>query len=200
MNPAELLPGFSGSITIDLTALLLPPLTFTIWRVQTRRERRDRTIRVFQMYESQTMKHDRRDAWRYLTELTGPVVPLTDLMRDSDPERLNAYGSCIGVLKFFATVDRLLETKHLDRRLVGTLLESDRSSWAAAFERAGIRPDVDPYVAEYLERLGRSFMAATRRAPRPGRDPDDGRSADPTSAGPVAREPNDVDDGGHDRP
>lgn len=151
-------------VTIDLTALLLPPVTFAIWRIQVRRERRDRTVEMFRAYESETMKHDRHDAWQYLAGETGPIVRLDRLMRDPDPERLNAYGACYGVLTFFSTIHRLLATRHLDPRLVDELFESSRRSWAEGFAAAGLVAEDDAVTGDPLGLLGRPFEETVRRS------------------------------------
>jgi hypothetical protein len=151
-------------VTVDLTALLLPPVTFAIWRIQVRRERRDRTVEMFRAYESETMKHDRHDAWQYLCGATGPIVPLDRLMHDPDPERLNAYGASYGVLTFFSTIHRLLATRHLDPRLVDELFESSRRSWAEGFASAGLVAEDHIVTRDPLVLLGRSFEETLRRS------------------------------------
>jgi hypothetical protein len=151
-------------ITIDLTSLLLPPITFLVWRVQVRRERRDRTLDMFRMYESEIMKQDRHDAWRYLSGETGPVVPLNELMNDPDPVRLNAYGACYGVLTFFATIHRLLRTRHLDIELVDELFESSRASWADALQTSGTCTSDDDFIRGPMSLIVQEFRATWRRS------------------------------------
>lgn len=176
-------------ITIDLTSLLLPPITFLVWRVQVRRERRDRTLDMFRMYESEVMKQDRHDAWRYLSGETGPVVPLDELMHDPDPVRLNAYGACYGVLTFFATIHRLLRTRHLDIELVDELFESSRASWADAFQTSGSCTSDAGFIREPMSLVAREFRATWRRSgwwARAGRSDE---QRDTSIGGVVAAEP-----------
>lgn len=161
---ADVAVRFADLVTVDLTALLLPPVTFTIWRIQVRRERRDRTVELFRAYESETMKNDRHDAWQYLSGETGPIVRLDRLMRDPDPKRLNAYGACYGVLTFFSTIHRLLATRHLDPRLVDELFESSRRSWAEGFSAAGLVVEDDAVAGGPLSLLGRPFEETVRRS------------------------------------
>lgn len=151
-------------VTVDLTALILPPITFSIWRIQVRRERRDRTIDIFRMYESETMKDDRHDAWQYLRGETGPIVPLNLLVDDPDPERLNAWGACYGVLTFFSTIHQLLATRHLDPRLVQELFEAPRRSWAETFAGAGLVAGGDAVTGQPLRLLARPFEETVRRS------------------------------------
>lgn len=161
---ADVAVRLADLVTIDLTALLLPPVTFVIWRIQVHRERRDRTVEMFRAYESETMKHDRHDAWKYLRGETGPVVPLDRLMLDPDPERLNAYGACYGVLTFFSTIHRLLATRHLDPRLVDELFESSRRSWSDGFTDAGLVAEDDAVTGDPLSLLSRPFEETVRRS------------------------------------
>ncbi len=151
-------------VTVDLTSLLLPPITFAIWRIQVRRDRRDRTLDFYRMYESETMKGDRHDAWRYLQGGTGPIVPLVELMDDPDSARLNAYGACYGVLTFFATIHSLLRTRHLDARLVNELFESSRASWAEAFRTSGIDAASDNFIGAPLNLIFKPFSETWRKA------------------------------------
>ncbi len=151
-------------VTVDLTSLLLPPITFAIWRIQVRRDRRDRTLDFYRMYESETMKGDRHDAWRYLQGGTGPIVPLIELMDDPDSTRLSAYGACYGILTFFSTIHSLLRTRHLDARLVNELFESSRASWADAFRTSGIDAASDNLIDAPLKLIFKPFDETWRSA------------------------------------
>lgn len=138
---------------------------------------------MFRMYESEVMKQDRHDAWQYLRGETGPIVPLSELMNDPDPVRLNAYGACYGVLTFFATIHRLLRTRHLDIQLVENLFESSRASWADAFQIATNRTSEEGFIREPMSLVAQEFRANWTRSAWRARSPRTGEQGDTSSSG-----------------
>ena len=125
--------GVPVDISVELTAIFLPIITVVFWVVQRRTERRNRAIELYRHYETESMKNDRRDAWRYVRGGKGPVVPIGDLGDEMDPDRLDAYRACFGVLTFFLALRRLVDAGHADRRIVFELFEEPRSTWAEKF-------------------------------------------------------------------
>lgn len=120
----------------NFTIFFLPAVTVVLWLIQRQYERRNRAMEMYRHYESETMKKDRKIAWRYLRGWAGPVVTIGELSQEEDPDRLDCYRACMGILTFFLALHRLVDAGHADRRIVYDLFEEPRTSWAAAF--AGI--------------------------------------------------------------
>jgi hypothetical protein len=152
-------------ISLDFTAVLLPALTVFIWRVQLRRDRRDRVLELYRHFETDTMKRDRQVAWRYLKGWTGSVVSIGELALERDPERLDAYRACFGVLTFFSTLRSLFDAGHVDRAIACGLFEDARLQWASGFaqlsERDGFKED-GGYLKAALLSIQRPLVAPRR--------------------------------------
>ena len=131
-----------------MLTLVVAPAGVIQWRIQSARERRQRTVELMLRYDSADLLAHRAAAWRFLRDLDGPVSSAADpLLGDASPQgeggRSGAaddpgFGSVFVVLRFFDLVSRLHTIGHLDAPLTHLLLEEHRAAWAEA-----LRPLID---------------------------------------------------------
>jgi hypothetical protein len=125
---------------ISLIALVVAPAGLIQWRLQTARERRQRTVDLLLRYDEREMLSHRGLAWKFLQTLEGPTSTTTDGIwrRDDDvngrtTDSEDQFGSVFVVLRFFDLLERLHRLGHLDPDLTEELFEEHRRAWEGAF-------------------------------------------------------------------
>jgi hypothetical protein len=133
--------------------LVVAPAGVIQWRIQSARERRQRTVELLLRYDSSELLAHRAAAWRFLRDLDGPVSTAMDpLLVDpsgsgtseaSDRGDDAGFGAVFVVLRFFDLIARLRSVGHLDAALTDLLFEEHRAAWAEALRPfiEGTRPD-----------------------------------------------------------
>lgn len=150
-------------IAIDLTAILLPVVTVIFWIVQRRHERRNRSMELYRHYETDSMKRDRKEAWRLLREWEGAVQLSAS---GESPERLLVHKDELwSVLTFYLMLRRLVDAGHVDRRIISELFEDARSLWAEKLSSTISASLREPRMAHALEAIQISFGPTKRSRP-----------------------------------
>lgn len=133
---------------VSVAAIVVAPTGLIQWRVQSARERRQRTVDLLLRYDAAELLSHRTAAWDLLRGLEGPTSTRSDpiLGAEAPTEQqaatISGLGSVFVVLRFFDLVARLRSLGHLDPSLTHLLFEEHRAAWAGALGPlvAGTRP------------------------------------------------------------
>ena len=147
-----------------MLTLVVAPAGLIQWRIQSGRERRQRTVELMLRYDSAELLDHRATGWRFLQTLEGPTSTTADpLISRSAASALaedDGFGSVFVVLRYFDLIARLRSIGHLDAALTELLFEEHRAAWAEA-----LRPLIegtmsgDPHF-ELLVQIARPLSAA----------------------------------------
>ncbi len=154
---------------VSVLTLVVAPAGAIQWRIQSARERRQRTVELMLRYDSTELLAHRAAGWRFLRELDGPVSTAADPLL-ADPAAAGAdagatraddtgFGSVFVVLRFFDLIARLRSVGHLDAPLTNLLFEEHRAAWAEALRPfiEGTRPGEPNFGL--LTQIGRPLTA-----------------------------------------
>lgn len=127
----------------------------TLWNVQVRRERRDRTVDLYLHYDSSDMRQQRQRAWALLSREGEACGCLRSFYSADEEGMLHTHYPLFSVVSFFHLLDELIQQHQVDLELTAKLFEQYRREWAShmrSIARASIEDGVDAHWFGWADR------------------------------------------------
>jgi hypothetical protein len=133
----------------------------TLWTVQVRRERRDRTVELYLHYDSADMRQQRQRAWALLAREGARCGSLRSFYSDEDEGMMLTHYPLFSVVSFFNLLDQLIQRRQVDLELTEKLFEQYRREWATHARYLAAASIADGVDAHWFRWVDRRFLASS---------------------------------------
>jgi hypothetical protein len=159
MGALVMLDIFDAGPAAILSSVLIVVGSFaaglTLWTVQVRRERRDRTVELYLHYDCADMRQQRQRAWALLAREGAGCGSMRSFYSDDDDGMMRTHYPLFSVVSFFNLLDELIRQHQVDLDLTEKLFEQYRREWAIHaryLSAASIEDGVDAHWFRWVDR------------------------------------------------